>query len=180
MNRKLTTILSGALFAALLSSSGAASAGPPVAPRPTAQQQAPAPRPAPAPATPSAVSRATKVNLQVMVVYATSSHSRVDSRLSGLTRYLSHLRYSGYELLDTQNAQLGENGSQSFTIEGGRKMTVTLLSRDDARARMRVEITASGGKLLDTTLSVNRNGTFIVAGPKHKDGILVLPLTARY
>ena len=37
-----------------------------------------------------------------------------------------------------------------------------------------------GGKLLDTTLSVNRNGTFIVAGPKHKDGVLVLPLTAKY
>ena len=46
---------------------------------------------------------------------------------------------------------------------------------------MRVEITdKKGSKLLDTTVTVNRNGTFIVAGPRYRDGILVLPLTARY
>lgn len=121
-----------------------------------------------------------KVNVQIMVVAATSSATGVDPRLGNLTRYLSNLKYSGYELLDSQQATLSENGDQSFQIEGGRKVKVTLLSRDDAKARMRVEITQGSGRLLDTTLSVSRNGTFIVAGPKYKDGILVLPLTARY
>jgi len=121
-----------------------------------------------------------KVNVQIMVVAATSSATGVDPRLGNLTRYLSNLKYSGYELLDSQQATLSENGDQSFQIEGGRKVTVTLLSRDDAKARMRVQITQGSGRLLDTTLSVSRNGTFIVAGPKYKDGILVLPLTARY
>lgn len=60
-------------------------------------------------------------------------------------------------------------------------MEVTVLGKDDRRVKMRVEVTGGkGGKLLDTTLSVNRNGTFIVAGPKYKDGVLVLPLTAKY
>ena len=124
---------------------------------------------------------ASKVDVRIMVVYATTAHSRVDPRLNSLTRYLSHLRYSGYELLQTQSAQLSVNGTQTFTIEGGRKVTVTLLSRDEERVRLRVEINASkGGKLIDTTMSINRDGTSIFAGPKHEDGILVLPLTARY
>lgn len=156
------------LFAALLSADALA---------------APQPRsPAPAPVQPAQVTeaRAGKVGVQIMVVHATSAHSRVDARLSNLTRYLSNLKYTGYELLDTQQAQLAQDGSQSFNLEGGRKLMVTLLSRDEAKARMRVQILANGSSLLDTTLSVNRNGTFIVAGPKYKDGILVLPLTARY
>lgn len=122
-----------------------------------------------------------KVDMEIRVVYATSAHSRVDSRLSSLTRYLSHLRFTGYELLDTQKAQVSLGGKASFTVEGGRKVTVTLLGRDESRARVRVQVSGSSDKqLLDTTMSVNRGGTVIVAGPKYQEGILVLPLTASY
>jgi hypothetical protein len=125
--------------------------------------------------------RGNKVTVGMMVVHATDQHSNVDDRLGSLTRYLSHMRFTGYELLETRSVQLGPNGSETFTIQGGREVTITLLSRDDNRARMRVQILAGkGGKLLDTTLSINRNGTFIVAGPKYNEGILVLPLTASY
>jgi hypothetical protein len=122
-----------------------------------------------------------RVELQVMVVYATEAHSNVDPSLGKLAGYLRNLRYTGYELLSTQKASLSPDGRTSFNVDGGRKVEVTLLSRDERRARMRVEVSdKKGEKLLDTTLSVNRNGTFIVAGPRHKDGILVLPLTATY
>ncbi len=122
-----------------------------------------------------------KVDLELRVVYATSAHKKVDSRLSSLTRYLSHLRFTGYELLDTQKSQIALGGKSTYTIEGGRKVTVSLLGRDEARARVRVQVSGAGDKqLLDTTMSVNRNATVIVAGPKYKEGILVLPITARY
>ncbi len=125
--------------------------------------------------------KAGKVEVRVMEVYATDSHAKVDPKLNRLTKYLTHLRYTGFELLDTHTVSLGVNGSQTFTIAGGRKMEITVLGKDERRVRMRVQVTGGkGGKLLDTTLSVNRNGTFIVAGPKHQDGVLVLPLTASY
>ena len=121
-----------------------------------------------------------KVALRVMVVHATSTGNKVDPRLQNLTKYLSHLKYTSYELLQTHNAELSANGKQSFAIEGGFKVTIELLSKEDSKARMRVVMARGSEKLLDTTLSVNRNGTFIVAGPKYKGGILVLPLTAKY
>jgi hypothetical protein len=132
-------------------------------------------------AKPASEQQAGKVTLELPVVYATSAHSNVDPRLSDIARYLKNLRYTGYELLGTQRAQLSPKGGQTFSIAGNRKVKVQLLSREAKRVRVRVRIIGGkGANLLDTTLWVNRNGTFIVAGPKHKDGILVLPLTARY
>ncbi len=166
--RRLLVLLAAVL--ALLAPAPAAwaqAARPPVATKHPPVRQAPA--------------RAGRVQLRVLVVHATNEHDRVDPRLGQLTRYLSHLRFSGYTLLETESLTLAVDAPQTFTIEGGRRVTVELLSRDDKRARMRVQITASkGGKLLDTTLSVNRNGTFFVAGPRYKNGVLILPLTARY
>jgi hypothetical protein len=121
-----------------------------------------------------------KVELRIMVVHATSTSTKVDSRLQNLTKYLSHLKYTGYELLQTHTAELDKNGKQAFTIEGGFKVTIELLAKEETKVRMRVVMARGAEKLLDTTLSVNRNGTFIVAGPKYEGGILVLPLTARY
>jgi hypothetical protein len=121
-----------------------------------------------------------KVELSIMVVHASSTSTKVDSRLQNLTKYLSHLKYTGYELLQTHTAELGPTGKQTFTIEGGFKVTIELLAKEETKVRMRVVMSRGSEKLLDTTLSVNRNGTFIVAGPKYEGGILVLPLTARY
>ena len=45
---------------------------------------------------------------------------------------------------------------------------------------MRVEVYKGGEKLVDTTVSVNRGSTFMVGGPRHDGGILLLPITANY
>ncbi|MFH1465359.1 MAG: hypothetical protein ABIO70_13310 [Pseudomonadota bacterium] len=132
-------------------------------------------RPGPAPA--AAVG---KVDVKLLVVAASDSHAGIDPRLKPLQRHLQFLRYQGYELLDTHSASLAPGGEASFTIVGNRRVSVALKSRTAERAQFRIQIFSQGKKLLDTTLSVNRNGTFIVAGPRYQDGILILPLQARY
>jgi hypothetical protein len=134
--------------------------------------------PARAPA--SAPARAARVSITMLVVHATDSERGVDPRLESLASSFRYFKYAGYRLLSTQQADVSEGGDANFTLEGGRKVQVTLISKDDARARVRVQITNAEGKLLDTTVSINRDGTFIVAGPKYKDGILMLPLRASY
>jgi hypothetical protein len=120
------------------------------------------------------------VELKLLVVAASDSEAGVDPRLKPLQRHLEFLRYRGYQLLDTHNASLAPGGDATFSIVGNRRVNVLLKSRTPERAQFRVQVFSQGGKLLDTTLSVNRNGTFIVAGPRHQDGILILPLQARY
>jgi hypothetical protein len=121
-----------------------------------------------------------KVSVKLLVVAATDKHEGIDPRLQPLARHLNFLRYKGYDLLDTYTSTVGPDADASFTIDGGRRVTVSLLKKNPERAQFRIQMFNQAGKLLDTTLSVNRNGTFIVAGPKHGDGILILPLQVRY
>jgi hypothetical protein len=121
------------------------------------------------------------VAIQILVVHATDSENGVDPRLQPLSSSFRYFKYKGYRLLTSQNADVAVGDDASFSIEGGRRLTVTLISKDDQRARVRLEMSNNNdGKLLDTTVSINRDGTFIVAGPKYKDGILMLPLRASY
>jgi hypothetical protein len=122
-----------------------------------------------------------KVTLTMPVVYATEAHTRVDPKLRSVAKSLQNLRYTGFELLDTHRVSLAAGGKQNINVPGNRKLTVRVLGKDAKRVQLRVQLVgAKGRKLLDTTVKVNRNGTFIVALARYKDGILVLPLTARY
>lgn len=129
---------------------------------------------------PSQQQRAGRVNVQMLVVHATDSEQGIDPRLQSYASSFRYFKYKGYRLLSTQDADLAVDADASFSIEGGRRVRVTLLSRDEANARVRVEMSGGEGKLLDTTVKINRDGTFIVGGPKYKDGILILPLRASY
>ncbi len=122
----------------------------------------------------------TKISLTVLVVHATDSETGVDPRLASLASSFRYFKYKGYRLLSQQTSDLSVNGASTYQIEGGRKVKVTLVSMDDARAKLRVEMSNEQGKVLDTTVNINRDGTFIISGPKYKDGILMLPLRAGY
>ena len=121
-----------------------------------------------------------KVNVKVQVVHATKSGKSVDKRLGKVARHCKRLGYSGCKLLASEQFAVSPKGKKAVAIAGGRKMTVAVLSKGPKRARLRVQIQGKKGKLVDTTVSVKRNGMMIVAGPKHKGGILVLPIWARY
>ncbi len=152
-------------------------------PDPAFAQSRPTPVPARAPATGAATSQkpaTSRVDVQISVVHATDSESGIDPRLSALASSFRYFKYKGYRLLSTQEADVSVGEDHSFPIAGDRRLKVTLISRDDTRARVRVEMTSDDGKLLDTTVSINRGGTFIVAGPRFQDGILMLPVRADY
>ena len=121
-----------------------------------------------------------RVTIEVQVVHASDSFDTIDPALTSLASSLRYLKFKGYKLLSAPSAALKAGQESSFPLEGNRTITVKLVDRDDARARVRVTIARGDEKLLDSTVSINRDGTFIVAGPKFKDGILVLPLRARF
>lgn len=121
-----------------------------------------------------------KVAVETMVVRATNAHSRVDSRLASMLPHLKHLSYTGYEVLDVRTDSLTVGQESSFSVAGGHRMTILLDSKDDAQSRLRVRMFKADRRLLDTTVSIHRNRSFIVAGPTYGDGVLILPMTARY
>ena len=120
------------------------------------------------------------VELKAWTVHATNTHGRMDDRLKRIGKHLSRLKYSGFSFLGSQGGTVQKGGKIGMPVPGKREVQLTLLSSSDERSRVRVKVTGRSKVLLDTTVSVKRNGFFIVAGPRHEDGILVLPIFARY
>ena len=145
-----------------------------------AQSRPPRPTSRPAVASQAKAPLASKVGIEVMVVHATQGQPMVDSRLKSIMQHLRFLQFKRFSLLDKHRATLAMNSESTFSIRGGRRLKVQLLSRDARQARIRVRMFNDKGKLLDTTVSIHRNRSFILAGPKHDGGVLILPVTARY
>lgn len=180
MQRKVPVLVRTLALAAALLVAMPAFAQSREAPRPGQSRPAPTPTTAPA-ARPTSTTRApSKVGLQVLVVHATDSTTGVDPRIKGLESSFRYFKYKGYKLLSTENADVAVNDTASFSIAGNRKVKVTALSIDDARTKLHVEILAGDSKLFDTTVNINRGGTFIISGPRFEDGILMLPVRATY
>lgn len=120
-----------------------------------------------------------RVSVEVMMVHATDGGA-VHPDLQPLMQQLRFTRYTGFNLLNRFPAQLVVGASESFTLVGGRKLKIDLVSKDDKKAKLRVRLFSEREKVLDTTISVHRNRSFIIGGPKYKGGALVLPLTVKY
>ncbi len=127
-----------------------------------------------------AKAKAPAVNVQLMVVHATEGEAFVDPKLESLEKHLEFLRYDNFKVLDTHRSPVVMGKATSFEIEGGRKVNITLLEKNDTEVKLRVQMFKEGKKLVDTTVRVKRGSTFVVAGPKYKGGMLLLPITANY
>lgn len=128
----------------------------------------------------SSAAAKTSVEIKLWTVHATNAHQEMDSRLKRIAKHLGNLKFRGFDLLARQDSVLKARAKKKFAIVGNRAVHVTVLTRDEKKARVRVQVIGGKGTLLDTTVSIRRNGFFIVAGPKYQDGILVLPIFARY
>lgn len=122
------------------------------------------------------------VDIGLLVVYASSSGNNIDPNLKRLTSHFENYKYTSYELIKEHKDMMKDKKEKSYLIPGNKTtITITLLSHDTKRARVKIRILGANSKLLlDTTASVKRNGTFIVAGSKYKDGVLFLPITVKY
>lgn len=170
MKLAVRRLLGMLLVAAVLLPAAHAQSRPPGPARPTTPTVMEAPSPA-----------SGKVDLELLVVHATQN-GQVDAKLagSGLVENLKFTRYSGFSVLDTHQSKVAPGSDASFSLVGGRKVQVTLIDRDSRAAKVRVLMFKGADKVMDTTVSIHRNRSFIIMGPDHDGGKLVLPLTVTY
>ena len=119
--------------------------------------------------------------VELVVVHASNAFDAVDPKLRPVMQHLRFVKFKGFKQLSKQDASLGRGQKHTYNVAGGRKVEVQLLGRDAKAAKIRVQVfDPNGSKTLDSTLSVHRNKTFMVAGPRYDGGVLIFPLTARY
>lgn len=122
-----------------------------------------------------------RVRVSVKVVLATPNGS-MDPRLQDIAKELraNFQAFQGFHLQSSHGDVLGPNQSTAFQFDGGRRASVTLVSKEEARARVRIEVfNRAGERSMDTTVWIPRGKSFSF-GVKTQEGRLILPVSVDF
>jgi hypothetical protein len=118
------------------------------------------------------------VEVRIRAILASNQSDEFDASLKGLEKQLRVLKYRSYRLLNDESQNIPRNGNKVFEIPGGRSLMVAPQEFQDNRIALQVRLTGGQKPLLDTTVRIANKGNFILGGPPHEGGVLVLSISA--
>jgi hypothetical protein len=118
------------------------------------------------------------VQITIKTIGASKQGSEFDPRLVPLEKQLKALNYPSYRLLKDETQMVRWQGNANFEIPGGRVLTVRPQEVTNNQLGLRVQLKQGTKPQLDTTVRLNNGGNFILGGPPHEGGVLVLSISA--
>lgn len=119
------------------------------------------------------------VEVRVGSVVASSTGQNFDHRLASLRRQFdSLLPYSSYRLIREERRRVGWQREAKFTLPGRRYLLVIPREYKDGRVALNVMLVQGARTLVNTAVALRNNGTFLVGGPPHQEGVLIIAIAA--
>jgi len=118
------------------------------------------------------------VSVKIETILASNQSGEFDSRLKALEKQLRVLKYRSYRLLNEESKNVPSQGSASFEIPDGRSLIVWPQDFRNQQVALKVRLQGGQKPLLDTTIRLPNKGNFILGGPPHDGGVLVLSISA--
>jgi len=118
------------------------------------------------------------VLVTIRSILAENKNDEFDVKLKGMEQQLKSLKYRSYRSLKDDSKSVAWQGTQSFDIPGGRTLTVVPQEFQDNRIAIKVRLTQGDKPVVDTTVKIPNKGNFILGGPPHEGGTLVLSISA--
>lgn len=118
------------------------------------------------------------VQVTIRSILAANKSDEFDAKLKGMEQQLKSLKYRSYRSLKDESKTVPWQGTQSFEIPGGRTLTVSPQEFQDNRIALKVRLTERDKPIVDTTVKIANKGNFILGGPPHEGGALVLSISA--
>jgi hypothetical protein len=118
------------------------------------------------------------VQITIHTVAASKTGSDFDARLAPFEKQLKALNYRSYRLLKEESQTARWQGNANFEIPGGRLLTVRPQEVTNNQLGLRVQLKQGDKPQLETTVRLNNGGNFILGGPPHEGGVLVLSISA--
>jgi hypothetical protein len=116
--------------------------------------------------------------VSIGTILAGNQSDDFDAKLKGMEKQLKVLKYRSYRLLKSESQVVPWHGEKVFDIPGGRSLTVTPEDFQENRIMVKVRLTQAQKPVLDTTVKIPNRGNFILGGPPHEGGVLVLSISA--
>lgn len=131
----------------------------------------------------SALVGAAEINSQIVqvkigAILASNQGEEFDARLKPLEKQLKLMKYRSYRLLKEESQKVQRKGNATFDIPGGRSLVVTPQESGSKQLALRVHLQQAGKPLIDTTVRLNSGDNFLLGGPPHEGGALVISIWA--
>ena len=118
------------------------------------------------------------IKIKIDSILATNQNGEFDARLKPLEKQLRVLKYKSYRLLKEESQSVPPQGNGTFDVPGGRSLTISPQDFSTQQIALKVHLQGTDKPLLDTTLKLKNKGNFILGGPPHEGGVLVLAIWA--
>jgi hypothetical protein len=118
------------------------------------------------------------VQVRIRTILAGNKSDEFDPKLKDMEQQLKPFKYRSYRSLKDDSQNVPWQGTKSFEIPGGRLLTVAPQEFQNNRISLKVRLTEGDKPALDTTVGIQNKGIFILAGPAHEGGTLVLSISA--
>ena len=118
------------------------------------------------------------VQVSIGTILASNQNDEFDTKLKALETQMKVMKYRSYRLLKNESQTVPWQGEKVFEIPGGRSLAVTPQEFKENRISVKVRLTQGQKPVIDTTVRIPNKGNFIVAGPPHEGGVLVLSISA--
>lgn len=118
------------------------------------------------------------VQVTIRTILGGNKSDEFDPKLKGMEQQLKPLKHRSYRLLKDDTQTVPWPAGKSFEIPGGRSLTIEPQDFQDNRIGLKVRLTQGDKPLIDTTVKIANKGNFILGGPAHEGGSLVLSISA--
>jgi hypothetical protein len=118
------------------------------------------------------------VRVKIGTILANNQSDEIDARLNPMKNQLKVMKYRSYRLLREDVQDVAWLGNASFDIPGGRSLVVTPQEVRNRQLSLKVRLQEGDKPVVDTTVRINNGGNFLLGGPPHEGGVLVLSISA--
>jgi hypothetical protein len=131
-----------------------------------------------APPTGAAENQSQAVRVKIGTILASNQNDEIDPKLNAMKNQLKVMKYRSYRLLKEETQDVPWQGNAAFDIPGGRSLVVTPQEFRNKQLALKVRLQQGDKPVVDTTVRVNNGGNFLLGGPPHEGGALVLSISA--
>ncbi|HEY7319300.1 MAG TPA: hypothetical protein VIE89_17175 [Candidatus Binatia bacterium] len=118
------------------------------------------------------------VRVKIGTILASNQSDEMDPKLSAVKNQLKVMKYRSYRLLKEETQTVAWHGDAVFEIPGGRSLTVTPQELRNKQLALKVRLQHGEKPVVDTTVRLKNGGNFLLGGPPHEGGALVLSISA--
>ncbi|MGH7825543.1 MAG: hypothetical protein ACREQ7_10275 [Candidatus Binatia bacterium] len=124
----------------------------------------------------SAHSASHEVRIKIGTILASNQSDEIDPRLAPIRKQFKAFKYRSYRLMKEESQTVPWRADATFKIPGGRTLIVSPQEFRDKQISLKIHL--EGGEKLDTTVRLQNKGNFILGGPAHEGGVLILSISA--